>query len=329
MQESPVPFDETVRLMSLHSLRILDTAPEERFDRITRMAKRLFDVDICLVSLVASGRQWFKSKQGLDACQTPREVAFCGHAILREQAFVVEDARIDERFADNPLVTGDPNVCFYAGYPVHAPDGRRIGTLCLIDKEPRSFSASEEQMLGDFAALVDDELASAAKINVDELTNIANRRGFQQVAHHLLPLCERNKLDVEVLFFDLDDFKALNDKFGHKAGDEALRAFARLLLNTFRSADVVARLGGDEFSVMMAGQAIFADRALSRMHTLAKDTLSDCSQHLGWSVGQVKRTAECMRTRLIKKNRLGTQSQQRGPAHHQNSATASFAVDHT
>ena len=288
MKEPPVPLDETVRLLSLHSLRIMDSAPEERFDRVTRMAKRLFDVDICLVSLVDSDRQWFKSKQGLDACQTPREVSFCGHAILQEQAFVVEDAHVDERFADNPLVTGNPSVRFYAGYPVHAPDGRRIGTLCLIDKEPRSFSADEQQTLKDFAALVDDELASAAQINVDELTKIANRRGFQQVARHLLPLCKRNNLDVEVLFFDLDEFKAINDNFGHEAGDEALRSFAKLLLKGFRNSDVVARLGGDEFAVMMAGQRVFADRALSSMRQLAQEMKSDFVQNLDWSVGRIK-----------------------------------------
>lgn len=288
MKEPQVPLDETVRLLSLHSLRIMDSAPEERFDRVTRMAKRLFDVDICLVSLVDSDRQWFKSKQGLDACQTPREVSFCGHAILQERAFVVEDAHADERFADNPLVTGDPTVRFYAGYPVHAPDGRRIGTLCLIDKKPRSFSEGEAQTLKDFAALVDDELASAAQINVDELTKIANRRGFQQVALHLLPLCERNSLDVEVLFFDLDGFKAINDTFGHKAGDEALQSFAKLLLKSFRNSDVVARLGGDEFVVMMAGQRVFADRALSSMRKLAQEIKGDFAQHLNWSVGRIK-----------------------------------------
>lgn len=287
MQEPPVPLDETVRLMSLHSLRILDSAPEERFDRVTRMAKRLFDVDICLVSLVDSGRQWFKSKQGLDACETSREVSFCGHAILHEQAFVVEDAHVDERFADNPLVTGDPSVRFYAGYPVHSPEGRRIGTLCLIDKAPRRFSASEVETLKDFAALVDDELASSAEMNVDELTKIANRRGFQQVARHLIPLCVRNDLSVEVLFFDLDGFKAVNDQFGHKAGDEALQAFAKILLKSFRNSDVVARLGGDEFAVLMAGQRVFSDRALLSMRTLAKKLKSGFSQHLGWSVGRV------------------------------------------
>ena len=288
MQEPSVPLDETVRLLSLHSLRIMDSAPEERFDRVTRMAKRLFDVDICLVSLVDSDRQWFKSKQGLDACQTSREVSFCGHAILHERAFVVEDAHADERFADNPLVTGDPNVRFYAGYPVHGPDGLRIGTLCLIDKEPRGFSADEEQTLKDFAALVDDELASAAKINVDELTKIANRRGFQQVAGHLLPLCKRNSLEIEVLFFDLDGFKAINDNLGHKAGDEALQSFAKLLLKGFRNSDVVARLGGDEFVVMMAGQQVFADRSLSSMRKLAQEAKSDIVRHLDWSVGRIK-----------------------------------------
>ncbi len=288
MKEPPVPLDETVRLLSLHSLRILDSAPEERFDRVTRMAQRVFDVDICLVSLVDTDRQWFKSKQGLDACQTSREISFCGHAILEEKVFVVEDTHTDERFSDNPLVTGDPSIRFYAGCPVHAPDGHRIGTLCLIDKKPRNFSSTEERTLKDFAALVDDELASAAKMNVDELTKIANRRGFLQVARHLLPLCVRNKMDVELLFFDLNGFKALNDKFGHKAGDEALQTFAELLVKGFRDSDVVARLGGDEFAVMIAGQSVFADPALARMRTLAKDEKSDFNQDLDWSVGQVR-----------------------------------------
>ena len=186
MQEPPVPIDETRRLKSLQALRIMDSAPEERFDRVTRMAKRLFRVETCLVSLVDARRQWFKSKQGLDACETSRAVSFCGHAILEDEAFVVEDTHADARFSDNPLVTGDPHLRFYAGYPVHAPDGHRIGTLCLIDGRPRSFSDVDAELLQDFAALVDEELAASAEANVDELTQIANRRGFRQVAEHLL-----------------------------------------------------------------------------------------------------------------------------------------------
>ncbi len=287
MKEPSIPLDETVRLKSLHSLRILDSVPEERFDRITRMAQRIFDVDICLVSLVATDRQWFKSKQGLDACETPRNISFCGHAILDEKAFVIEDTLIDQRFADNPLVTDEPRIRFYAGYPVHAPNGERIGTLCLIDPEPRSFSPRDEQTLRDFAALVDDELASSSKVNVDELTGIANRRGFTTVAEHLLPLCARNNLNVEVLFFDLDEFKELNDQFGHEAGDQALKLFAKTLLKSFRSADVVARLGGDEFVVMMASEKEFSQRALESLQERIKAAQPGLARKLKWSVGRV------------------------------------------
>lgn len=288
MKEPSIPLGETVRLQSLHSLRILDSVPDERFDRITRMAQRLFDVDICLVSLVASDRQWFKSKQGLAACETPRNISFCGHAILEEKAFVIEDTLIDQRFADNPLVTDEPRIRFYAGYPVHAPNGERIGTLCLIDPKPRSFSPRDEETLKDFAALVDDELASSSKMHVDELTGIANRRGFTTVAQHLLPLCARNDLNVELLFFDLDEFKQLNDKHGHEAGDEALRLFAKVLLKSFRSADVVARLGGDEFAVMMAGERVFSERALESMDEHVGSIHSKVARALKWSVGMIR-----------------------------------------
>ncbi len=288
MKEPSIPLDETVRLKSLHSLRILDSVPEERFDRITRMAQRLFDVDICLVSLVASDRQWFKSRQGLDACETPRNISFCGHAILEDKAFVIEDTLIDQRFADNPLVTDEPNIRFYAGYPVHAPTGERIGTLCLIHPEPRSFTPRDEETLRDFAALVDDELASSSRAHVDELTGIANRRGFVTVAEHLLPLCARNDLDLKVLFFDLDEFKQLNDRFGHEAGDQVLILFAKTLLKSFRSADVVARLGGDEFVVMMAGESVFSRRPLESLQARIDAAESSLAKKLKWSVGEVQ-----------------------------------------
>lgn len=287
MKKPEVPLDETVRLVSLHSLRILDSDPEERFDRITRMAKRLFDVDICLVSLVDSDRQWFKSKQGLDACETPRDVSFCGHAILDDKAFVIEDAHCDPRFVDNPLVQADPNIRFYAGYPVHGPNGKRIGTLCLIDAEPRPFSQKDEQTLRDFAALVDDELDSASQINVDELTNVANRRGFRLVANHLLPLCRRNELDVELIYFDLDGFKAINDELGHDAGDQALRTFAKILLKSFRNADVIARLGGDEFAVLLAGSRESVTDSLTEMDDFLEQTQSEACRRLEWSVGRI------------------------------------------
>lgn len=287
MLKPPAPLDETARLLSLHSLRILDTPREERFDRITRMARRVFDVPICLISLVDTSRQWFKSRQGLEACETSREISFCGHAILDEQVFVVCDALSDERFADNPLVTDEPNIRFYAGCPVHGPDGSRIGTLCVIDSEPREFGDDDSETLKDLAAMVDDEIRISSQVTVDELTQVANRRGFHLVAGHTLSLCRRTGTDAELAFFDLDGFKAVNDEFGHSAGDELLVHFAKLLVKCFRSADVIARIGGDEFVVLMAGSMGASTEAIKRLEELSE---SECElrQRLKWSVGVIK-----------------------------------------
>lgn len=161
MREPPVPENETARLAALHQLGILDTQAEERFDRITRIAKIHFDVAIALVSLVDADRQWFKSCQGLDASETPRNISFCGHAILRDNVFVVTNAIEHPDFADNPLVIGPPNIRFYAGAPLHAEDGERVGTLCIIDPKPRTFSAEDAEILRDLANCVEGELALA------------------------------------------------------------------------------------------------------------------------------------------------------------------------
>ena len=155
------PPDEDKRLQALCDLNILDTQPEERFDRITRLAQRTFAVPIALVSLIDANRQWFKSKQGLDAAQTPRSISFCGHTILSDEPLVVPDATKDPRFADNPMVTGEPRIRFYAGWPLHAPDGSRIGTLCLIDVKPREFDLESRRALRDMAEIVQELFGTA------------------------------------------------------------------------------------------------------------------------------------------------------------------------
>lgn len=126
MEAPKFPADESARIETLRALRILDTAPEERFDRITRMAKRMFGVPISLVSLVDSERQWFKSAEGLDAKETPREISFCGHAILGDDVFIVPNALVDSRFSDNPLVVDAPEIRFYAGSPIKAANGHKV-----------------------------------------------------------------------------------------------------------------------------------------------------------------------------------------------------------
>ncbi len=158
MQEPQKPANEIERLAALRSLGLLDTPPEQRFNRITRTAARIFNVPIALVSLVDAERQWFKSRYGLHASETPRSVSFCGHAILNDYALVVEDALLDARFADNPLVTGLPRVRFYAGQPLYGPGGVKLGTLCLIDHEPRQFGAHDRLALADMAGWVEREL---------------------------------------------------------------------------------------------------------------------------------------------------------------------------
>lgn len=176
MLEPPIPLDEVSRLAALRGLNILDSSPEERFDRLTRLAQKLLGVQIAVVSLVDSNRQWFKSCQGLDASETPRSISFCGHAVLEDKIFIIPDALLDPRFADNPLVAGPPNIRFYAGQPLKTGNGSRVGTLCVIDSKPRHLTQAECDSLRDLATLVENEL-NALEYNeaVDELQSSRNR----------------------------------------------------------------------------------------------------------------------------------------------------------
>ena len=160
MLEAPLPLDEPQRLAVLLDLNIVDTAPEERFDRITRMAARLFHVPVALVTLIDADRQWFKSRVGTDLAGSPRAISFCTHTLLQDGVMVVEDATHDPRFAANPLVLEEPHVRFYAGHPIAAPDGSKVGTLCLIDQAPRQFGDEERALLRDLAGIVTHEVAA-------------------------------------------------------------------------------------------------------------------------------------------------------------------------
>jgi GAF domain-containing protein len=141
------PENETLRLEYLNSLNLSDSEENVDIDRITDFIAKLFCVPIALVSIVDSHRQWFKSKVGLDVCETPRDISFCGHAILDTKPLIVTNALFDERFLDNPLVTGEPYIRFYAGAPLIAKTGVILGTLCIIDTQPRDFSENDTQIL--------------------------------------------------------------------------------------------------------------------------------------------------------------------------------------
>ena len=252
MQLPPIPENELQRLATLRALNILDTDAEERFDRITRLTRRIFALPICVVTLVDANRQWFKSRQGLAVTETSRDVSFCAHAINHDGIFIVNDALTDPRFHDNPLVTQSPHIRFYAGYPLTIHSEYRVGTLCLIDNEPREFSEDDIETLTDLGQMVEAELLSIAQNTLDPLTMISNRRGFELLAYQSLASCRRIDSQAALVFFDLDFFKEVNDRFGHRKGDQVLYDFAHILMAAFRESDVIARLGGDEFVVLLS-----------------------------------------------------------------------------
>ncbi len=282
------PDNEVDRLDTLRALHLLDTAPEERFDRLTRVAKRLFNVPIALVSLVDVNRQWFKSCQGLPTRETPREISFCGHAILGSDVFIVNDTLLDYRFCDNPLVVNEPKIRFYAGVPLRVSKGITLGTLCLIDHNPRVMNSEDQSLLCDLGRMAEQELAAARLATIDDLTQILNRRGFMAVGSHTLKLCQRLQQQAALLLFDLDGFKAINDQYGHAAGDRALITFADILKDTFRDADVIGRLGGDEFVALLSQvDATEIEQILKRLdRNLADDnTKATWEYTLAYSVG--------------------------------------------
>lgn len=248
-----IPANERQRLKALRDMKVLDTPAEERFDRVTRLAKQVFATQIALVSLVDENRQWFKSRQGLDAAETPRDISFCGHAILDDKIMVVNDAVKDERFCDNPLVCGSPNIRFYAGYPLAAPDGSRVGTLCIIDEQPREVTKDELRLLRELGRMIEEELRAADEATTDPATGLSTRKGFLTIADHLLPMCKRCDQPATVLMYHLQNLGDIEAELGRDESDAAAAEFAHLLMASFRDSDIAARICIDIFCVFLSG----------------------------------------------------------------------------
>ncbi|MFW5824540.1 MAG: EAL domain-containing protein, partial [Marinobacter sp.] len=249
---------EAERLEELYALGLLDTASELRFDRYTNLVASLFRFPVVLITLVDRDRQWFKSRLGWNRTECPRDISFCGHAINQNSTLVIPDALKDPRFAGNPLVTGDPYIRFYAGAVVRGPGGHALGTLCVLDHQPRHFGDEDCANLRQFADLVENEIAHIADLQAlrrsvertaffDPLTHLPNRRLLMDRLGQLLKLAALESLQVAVLLFNIKNLRLINQSLGSRGGDELLRQLAERLQENCPTGGSVARLQADEF----------------------------------------------------------------------------------
>jgi diguanylate cyclase (GGDEF)-like protein len=251
----PKLHDEPGRVAALHRYEVLDTPREQTFDRITELVRVVLNVPICAVSLVDTDRQWFKSCVGLDTRQTSREVSFCNYTIQAREPFYIPDAKLDSRFAENPLVTGDPFIRSYLGVPLSTPDGYNVGSLCAIDVVPRNYSPEQIEILKSFAAVIVDELELRRIAQTDHLTGAATRRGFTLELEKALSRFKRSGHPTTLILLDIDHFKRVNDTYGHPAGDLVLKFVAQAMASKLRQGDSVGRLGGEEFGILLQDTA--------------------------------------------------------------------------
>jgi diguanylate cyclase (GGDEF)-like protein len=290
MAEASAPHNEAQRVASLHALHLLETPPEERFNRLTRLAKRLFSVPIAKVTLVDAEQVFTLSSSGTEVAPVPREVSFCSQAIQGDEILVIPDASADPQYSNNPLVQGASHVRFYAGCPLTVPNGSRLGTLCLIDTEPRTFSAEDRQLMRDLAAMVEQEMAAVQMATVCDLTGLHNRRGFELLGQQAIQVCKRLNKPAALLYFDLNHFKEINDSYGHAEGDQALKVVAEVLRRVLRSSDLTGRLGGDEFAALLIDSDWDETSAVIerlRCTLAARNAVDRRGYDIHFSVGQV------------------------------------------
>ena len=187
MKNAPIPANEAARQARLDGLGVLDTLPQPAFDHITELAAQICNTPVALITLVDRDRQWFKSRLGIEVAQTGRDVSFCGHAIFEpKQVMVVEDASQDPRFADNPLVQGEPQIRFYAGAPIVTEDGQALGTVCVIDRRARVLEPAQRAALCSFASLVASLLEHERLQREEAQRNSAEERRRHQISQALL-----------------------------------------------------------------------------------------------------------------------------------------------
>lgn len=273
MQKAGLPENEASRTATLHRMGILDTPREDRFDRYTRITSRAFDMPIALISLIDGRRQWFKSAVGIDGNETPREDSFCGHAILGDGVFEVRNTRLDPRFCDNPLVVRSPRIRFYAGAPLKAPNGHRLGTLCIIDRIPRELSDNEKTMLKNLADMVVGEIMRKVDAETDKSDRVTHMISGMEFFSSIA-----NDRGCSVLLFDIDDVLASHDDENPETSPGEI--FAQLLHDHFPTARSIAHIGNYHFCVSLDRDDAFDEiKAINRLCSAAKDLLCFAEGH--------------------------------------------------
>lgn len=242
---------EAARLAQLEEFDILDTPNEESFDRVARLICQIFGVEIGIVSIMDAHSQWYKAAHGLTGTDTNLSETFCRHAMKADIAVVVPDATADPRFANDPAVTGEPGVRFYAGVPLRTRDGFSLGALCVIDTRPREFGPKDVAILEDLGRVVMRDLELSKQVAVDEVTGALSRMAFKAEARRHVALAARAGEPLSIIAFDLDQFKSINDTQGQAVGDKVLTAVGDVCRAHLRGSDIRGRLGGEAFAIML------------------------------------------------------------------------------
>jgi len=265
---------DRVRVAALRTAGLLDGAPEPVFDRFARLAARVAGTPTALVSVISGEAQHFAGLCGVaqpwaDARETPLSHSFCQHVVANAAPLVIEDARVDPVLRTN-LAIADLDVVAYAGFPIVAPSGDVLGSLCAIDSRPRAWELPQLEALADIALLVGNELDRrdlvrrlAIESRTDALTQLANRRAWEEGLASALRHAQRLGHDLSVVLLDIDYFKAFNDRNGHPAGDDALREIGRRWSDHIRDIDLLARIGGEEFGLVLPGCDVDAAREIA------------------------------------------------------------------
>jgi len=242
---------EAVRLEALDRFDVLDAPREDSFDAIVRLIRTVFRAPIGIVSVIDGHRQFYMACDGLAAGEAPRNDTFCNVTIRSDQPLIVEDAATDPRFSNNPSVTGEPHIRFYAGVPLTTSDGHNIGTVCVADHEPRAFGAEQVEMLQDLARLAMAQLNLRQHIDIDIGTGVLSRRALMLNGDTAITLARRHDMEASCIAVEFDNLPNATDVADGKAREAAIAAAAALLRRNLRRTDIIGRNGATGFAIVL------------------------------------------------------------------------------